>query len=248
MSGIFQATDAQLKYVENESWEAFLAADQQLNAEGYRLIALESSGVGRERGFWGIFTQSAQTDTIIRTLGWPDFVAAKRAMAAEGYLLTTVQAYALNEDDHRFIGVWHRDSTDHKIWKLDSPEGLAEKTEQMAAQQYHLQDVEVYLSPSGLPTYLAIYHYHPLPRRNHVYFTTDEKAFSNDHWQRQHSGKRLIDYEQFNLLGQMAFVAVYQDGDYEQQLLRRQDLATFRGNWEQMEKSNLQLISWDIRD
>ncbi len=247
LSGIFQPSDAEYEYAEDLEWDEFVAQHEAFASQQYRLINVETTGVGDDRRYWGIFTQSTQQDTLVRTFGWADFVRAKRAMAAEGYLLTTVQGYSINEADAHFIGVWRREDTPHKIWKLDSEESLRQKTDEMAAQQYYIKDVEVLLTPSGAPSFLALYHYHPIPVRNYVFISQDEKSFTNDLWQRFQSKIRLVDYEQYNANTGSYFLGVYQPGSYEYQIVRNLDRSSFNGRWEQLERENLKLIAWEIR-
>ena len=123
LSGIFQPSEADLEYVEQVDWTTFLAEDVRLNAKGFRLTNLETTGIGADRRYWGIFTESTLRDTLVKTTSWADFVQAKRSMAAAGFILSGVQAYALSETDAHYIGVWYRDETNtpHKIWKLDTP-------------------------------------------------------------------------------------------------------------------------------
>ena len=74
MSGIFQPSDSEFEYAEDLTWEDFQSQDRQMNQKGFRLVNLETSGIGDDRRFWGIFTRSTARDTIIRAFGWPDFV------------------------------------------------------------------------------------------------------------------------------------------------------------------------------
>lgn len=247
LSGIFQTSDANYEYVEDVDWETFLAQDQSLNREGYRLINVETTGVGEDRRYWGIFTQSTQGDTIIKTFGWADFVKAKRAMAADSFLLTAVQGYTINETDAHFIGVWRKEDNPHKIWKLDSHESLRQKTNEMAAQQFYIKEVEVLLSPAGTPIFLALYHYHPIPVRNYVHIANNEKDFATDWWERYNSKIRLIDYEQYNSSQGSFYLGVYQPGTYENKFIRNLDRGDFNGQWEQLEKDKLKLIAWEVR-
>jgi hypothetical protein len=249
-SGIFRGSDAKMEYAEQMTWEQFMISNKALNAKGYRLNNLETTGQANDRRFWGIYIESSLPDTIVKTESWPDFVTAKRAMAAAGFLLSNVQAYAISEIDAHYIGVWYKNTTDtpHKIWKLDSPESLRQRTEDMAAQKYYIQEVEVYLTPSGTANYLAIYHYSLSPVRNYVYVTTDEETFNKDLWQRQRSKVRLVDFEQFNAKEGSYLLGVYQPGTYDNQFLFRQLREDFNGKWEQLERDNLKLVSWEVRD
>ena len=250
LSGIFQPSEADLEYVEQVDWTTFLAEDVRLNAKGFRLTNLETTGIGADRRYWGIFTESTLRDTLVKTTSWADFVQAKRSMAAAGFILSGVQAYALSETDAHYIGVWYRDETNtpHKIWKLDTPESVREKTDDMANQQYYLQDVEVFLTPGGTANYLAIYHYSPIPIRNYVYIASDENTFYKDLWQRYQSKIRLVGLEDYTGKDGSYLLGIYQPGTYDSQVVLNQTRADFNGKWEQLEKGKLKLVSWEIRD
>lgn len=248
VSGIFQRTDAALEYVEGLDWEQFNLHNRRLNQQGYRLIDLETSGLGRDRTFWGIYTRSSQTDTIARSLGWSEFVKMKRKMAARGYVLTDVTAYAHNETDTDYIGVWQEGKTLHKIWKLDSQEGLQQRTDEMVRDNYFLVGVKVVTTPAGLTQYLALYHHHPLPERNYVYITDDPREFSTDWLQRMKSNMRLIDYDRYDENGRTWYLGVYQSGQYEHLLLRDMDKLTFEDKWDRLEaQEDLRLVNWSVR-
>lgn len=249
ISGIFRPSDAKMEYLEQLEWENFVQEDKRLNNEGYRLTNIETSGQGDERRYWGIYTESSLRDTLIKTTSWPDFVKAKRSMAAAGFLLSNVQAYAISETDAHFIGVWYRNDTDtpHKIWKLDSPESLRAKTEDMAKQQFYLQEVEVFLNPSGTANYLAIYHYSPIPVRNYVQINSDEAVFQKNKQQRERSKIRLVDYERYNAKEANYQLGVYQPGTYESRIIIDYLRADFNGQWDLMEKDGMKLVSWEVR-
>ncbi|MEL6656659.1 MAG: hypothetical protein AAFP77_24780 [Bacteroidota bacterium] len=249
ISGIFRTTDAQMEYLEQLDWETFVQEDERLNSEGYRLTNIETTGQGAERTYWGIYTESSLRDTLIKTNSWVNFVKAKRAMASAGFLLSNVQAYAISETDAHFVGVWYKNDTDtpHKIWKLDSPESLNAKTEDMAKQQFYLQEVEVFLTPSGTANYLAIYHYSPIPVRNYVQIYTEEEVFDKDRQQRQRSKIRLVDYERYNAKEADYQLGVYQPGTYDNRILFNYLRADFNGKWEQLEKEGLKLVGWEVR-
>lgn len=249
-SAIFRASDAKMEYAEALPWESFVIKADNFSQQGYRLTNIETTGKGKDRKYWGVFTESALKDTLVKVTNWPDFVKAKRAMAKAGYLLAVVQAYAISETDAHYLGVWYKDGKDtpHKIWKLDSSESLTQKTEEMAKIQYYIQEVETFLSPSGTATYLAIYHYSPIPVRNYVAVQTDSKTFTTDLWQRTQSNVRLIDFEHFDAKDGAYYLGVYQPGTYEAQFISKLEQASFNGKWEQLEKENLQLVSWEIRD
>lgn len=248
ISGIFQQTDAELEYVEGVSWDKFLAENQRLNAKGYRLVDIETSGISQERTFWGIYSKSGLDDKIEQALGWADFVELKRKLAAEGYVLADVTGYALNEADYTYIGVWRRGDTQHKIWKLDSSDALKLRTDEMVKDKFFLIGVKVITSPAGVTQYLALYHHNPLPERNYVFVTSDPKVFNTDWLQRMKSNVRLIDYDRYEEKGVTYYLGVYQSGDYEHLLLSDMEKLTFEDRWDRLEQQeDMRLVNWLVR-
>ncbi|MEM1217005.1 MAG: hypothetical protein AAGJ82_15025 [Bacteroidota bacterium] len=250
ISGIFRPTEAKMEYIEKVDWNSFTQQHREFQQKGYRLTSVQSTGIGKDRRYWGILTESTLADTLALLNSWPEMVKAKRAMAARGWLLTTVQAYALGETDARYIAVWHRNPDDlpHKIWKLDTPESLDKKTEEMAQQQFYIQGIETFTTPSGVATYLAIYHYDPLPVRNYVATSTSQADFNTNYNLRIRSKVRVTDLEFFQAKEARYWLAVYQPGTYDDRVILNLPQADFYGKWDELEQANFQLINWEIRD
>ncbi|MGB3546091.1 MAG: hypothetical protein WBA17_03905 [Saprospiraceae bacterium] len=245
VSGIFQQTDAKLEYVEGADWNTFLAKNKEFNNKGFRLTDIETAGLGQERSYWGIYTKSSERDTIAKTLGWSDFVQLKRKMADRNFVLTDVTGYALNETDFIYIGVWQPGETAHKIWKLDSRDGLMQRTDEMFREKFVLQGVKVISTPSGQAQFLAIYHFQPIPQRNVVFITDSEQIFNEDWAQRVNSKVRLIDYDRFQEAGTPYYLGVYQAGSYEHLVLRETPRPAFEDQWDRLEsKEKLRLVNW----
>ncbi len=244
VSGIFQQTDARLEYIEGVSWEDFLTQNSDYNSKGYRLIDIETSGISRDRIYWGIYAESGVSDSIITTMGWTNLVKTKREMAKKGFVLSDITGFAVNENDFQYIGVWRKGDTPHKIWKLESGSTLELRTNEMALQNYYLTGVKAINTPAGSVQYLAIYHFNPAPRRNYVYFTNDPREFNTDWLQRMKSNIRLIDYDRFQENGETVYLGVYQAGEYQHLLLRDMEKLTFEDKWDRLEQQeDLQLVN-----
>lgn len=248
ISGIFQQTDAELEYVQGVSWDQFLAENKRLNAGGYRLVDIETSGISQDRTFWGIYSRSGLDDRIERAMSWADFIELKRKLAAEGYVLADVTGYAINEADFNYIGVWRKGDTQHKIWKLDSSDALKLRTDEMVRDKFFLVGVKVITSPAGVTQYLALYHHNPLPERNYVFVTSDPKVFNTDWLQRMKSNVRLIDYDRYEEKGTTYYLGVYQSGEYEHLLLSDMEKLTFEDRWDRLEQQeDMRLVNWLVR-
>ncbi|MEM6395669.1 MAG: hypothetical protein AAF741_04925 [Bacteroidota bacterium] len=240
-SGIFQPSEADLKYTNTRGWDAFESSQASYASQGYRLIDLESvrSQDGGDRTFYGIFSQSSLQDSIGRYLGWADFVRAKRQMASNGWMIVDVHGYALNERDYQYIGVWVKDETPHKIAKLTTREGLDKRIDAMGKRRYKLKRVSVIESPSGEPTFVALFHFSPVYEYNFVYYSDDSDDFKREYSERYQSNTRLIDFASFFDESKTWYLGVFQAADYEGDFRRsetkpeldatREDLKNERG-------------------
>ncbi|PHI18826.1 hypothetical protein CEQ90_15860 [Lewinellaceae bacterium SD302] len=223
-SGIYQPTEAQMDYREAKGWEAFLTDNESMNAKGYRLIDVESSQVGGdERIYYGVYTESSLKDSLGISLGWEDFVAMKRKMAAAEYTMVDVHAFALNEFDTKYIGVWVDEENDHKIAKMTSREGLDRRIKNMGRARYKLKRVHVLSTPDGEPEYIALFHYSPVQEYNFLHYTESMEDFMREFNERIISKTRLVDYATFWENGKKYHLGVYQNGDYDYRFLRNAD-------------------------
>lgn len=216
-SGIFQPSDAELRYTNTEGWSEFEQMQTEYAGEGYRLIDLESvrGEGGGDRTFYGIFSKSSLQDSIGKYLGWTDFVRAKRQMASAGWMIVDVHGYALNERDYQYIGVWVKDDTPHKIAKLTTREGLDKRIEAMGRRRFKLKRVSVIESPNGEPTFVALFHYSPVYEYNFAYYSDDSDDFKREYNERYQSNTRLIDFASFFDEGKTWYLGVFQSADYE---------------------------------
>ena len=58
---------------------------------------------------------------------------------------------------------------------------------------------------------------------------------------------RLVDYEHFNAKEADYQLGVYQPGTYNNRILLDYLRADFNGQWEQLEKDGMKLVSWEVR-
>lgn len=223
-SGIYQPTEAKMAYEQARGWEALLTQSRQKNQSGYRLIDVESSQIGGdERVYYGIYTESNLRDSLGIALGWRDFVKLKRKMAAEEYTMVDVHAFALNESDTKYIGVWAKEDIDHKIAKMSSRAGLDRRIQDMGKRRYKLKRVHVLSTPDGEPEYIALFHYSPVQEYNFLHYSENMDEFMREFNERIKSKTRLVDYATFWENGKKYHLGVYQNGDYDYRFLRNAD-------------------------
>lgn len=246
-SGVFHQTEAQMVYADKLTENALEGKVKEWNKEGFRPVDIESKMIDGTRYYWLIGTKSDLKSELRMVTGWSEFVKLKRDMVKADYVVADLEAYALNELDHRFIGIWHQGDTKHKVWKLDSVEGVEKKTEEMGKDNYYPINIEVYQTPAKTTVYLVTYYYGPVSSQTYIYATNDLKAFNTDLLQRTKSGYRLIEYQSYNIDEQPQFLCIYQRGDYESKLLRDLDRSEFDGLWELQEKEGLHLVNVHIQ-
>lgn len=223
-SGIYQPTEAKMEYKEASGWEALLAVSQEMNAKGFRMIDIESSQIGGdERTYFAIFTESSLQDSVGIALGWRDFVKLKRKMASAEYSMIDVHAFALNESDTKYIGVWVKENTDHKVAKMTSRVGLDRRIQEMGRRRYKLKRVHVLSTPDGEPEYIALFHYSPVQEYNFLHYSEDMEDFMREFNERIESKTRLVDYATFWENGKKYHLGVYQKGDYDYRFLQQAD-------------------------
>ncbi|MEL6273888.1 MAG: hypothetical protein AAFU03_02125 [Bacteroidota bacterium] len=220
-TGIYQPTEAEIVYSQATGWQAFLDDHKQQVQKGLRLIDLESSRVGGdERIYYGIYTQSSLKDSVGMALGWRDFVKLKRLMAAKDFLMVDVHAFALNESDFQYLGVWVKEDIPHKIARLTSRQGLEKRIADMGKRRYKLKRVHVLSTPDGEPEYIALFHYSTVQEYNFLHYTESLEAFQKDLKERYVSNVRLVDYATFYEKGERYHLGVYQTGTYEDQFVQ----------------------------
>ncbi len=247
-SGIFQATEAEMRYRDTDGWQAFLADHEEQVAAGFRLIDLESKRVGGDaRQYYGIYTQSSLKDSVGMALGWRDFVKLKRLMASAEYLMVDVHAFALNESDFQYIGVWVKEDIPHKIARLTTREGLKKRIRDMGKRRYKLKRVHVINTPDGEPEYVALFHYSTVQEYNFLHYTEDIESFKQDLFERRLSNVRLVDYATFLENGERYHLGVYQSGTYEFEFRQEADKATLDVDAQKLKTDNgLSLLNLNV--
>lgn len=246
-SGVFHQTEAEMIYADKLTEDALEGKVQEWNGKGFRPVDIESKLIDGTRYYWLIGSKSDLKSKLEIITGWGNFVKMKRQMVKEDYVLTDVEAIALNEIDHHFVGIWHQGDTKHKIWKLDSVEGIEKKTDEMGEDNYYPVNIEVFQTPAKTPIYLVTYYYGPVTSQSHIFTTKDTKTFNTDLLQRTKSGYRMIKYEHFELNEEPHYLAIYRRGEYESKFIRDLDRTEFDGLWELQEKEGLYLVNVDIQ-
>ena len=247
VSGVFQLSEAERLYDGNLDWDAFKTKNDSMNRIGYRLTDLETAKEENSRKYWGIWIKSEEKAILESVQGWRNFIKKKRQMAADSFLMTEVEAYAVSNEEHFYIGVWVKSDIKHKVWKLDSRDGVIQKTEEMERQDFFIKDVEAFILPNKTVVFLALFHKGKVTTpRNYVYIKDDLKVFKTNVLQRSKSGFRIIDYEHFDEKGKLWYLGIFEKGDYKTVLLTKQDAHTFDGKWEIMEKEGLQLTDREV--
>lgn len=246
LSGVFQASEAELTYKGPLSWSAFSISNDSLNKNGYRLYDLETFMVDGTRKFWGSWIKSTHEASLESVQGWANLVKTKRAKAAEGFLLTEILGYSVSNNEDHFIGVWLKTEKLHKVWKLDSREGLIKKTEEMARQDFFIVDVEVFAAPNKTLSFLALYHKGEVTTpRNYVFTSSDLPAFKTSLLQREKSGFRMVDFESFEEKEKTWYLGVFEKGDYETVFLHGQQKSDFDERWDILEEQGMKLIDFE---
>ena len=167
-------------------------------------------------------------------------------MVDEGYVMEEVEGMAITDTEQQFIGSWRKGDTPHKVWRLDSREGIRKKTKEMAEQEFFLQDLDVFQTPSGGVQYLALYHQGPIDLKAFIVVEKDLKVFNTELLQRTKSGYRIIDYERYTEAEEVFYLAVMRKGDYEAVLLRGLDQDGFYGRLDMSEQNRFQLVDIEL--
>jgi len=217
-SAIYQPSDAVVKQVTSPGWDAFLLEHNRQNTAGFRLTDLETYRQGGEaRQYVGIYTESPLQDSVGKAKSWAEFIKLKRSMVKKGYTMIDITGVVLNESDTDFYGVWVKEAnpTIHKVWLLDSKETIVKRTRAMAKDRFKIKRVHVLNIPDGEPAFIVLYHFSPIDRYNFLYFTDNLDAFNTEMAERKQSFVQLIDFDRFRSGNEIRYVAIFQDGEYE---------------------------------
>lgn len=245
-SGVLHQTEAELSFYEAQSWDSLLITEKRMTAMGYRLMELETAKDGADRYFWSIWVKSDLGHHMERIDGWKSFIEQKRAKVEEGYVMGEVEGIALTDNEQQFYGVWYKGDTQHKVWRLDSQEGIMKKTAEMSQAHFYLVDLDVFETPSNTVQYLALYHYGSAGQRAYVVVEKDLKRFNTEILQRTKSGYRMIDFEKYRENDETYYLAVFRKGDFEAVLLRDMDKDGFYGRLDMSEQNRFQLMDIEL--
>ena len=226
-SGIFHSKSDSSILLKELDWATFKSKDQSLSNKGFKLEDLEFVTEKKEAvKYYALWKKDTSSTLTLQVPGWDSLVQAKRKMVKKGYLMTDIESYLGKDGRNHFICIWEKKKIWHKVWKLDTWEGLEQKNKEMLQQFLYLRDVEAIPSKSGKTKYLAIYHEGDRDRteRAHLFASEDLETFNTDQWQRKSSGYYMIDFESFEIDGKTKYVGVYQKGQHVHVL--RQNFAT----------------------
>ena len=251
LAAIYQASDADVRRVDTDGWEAFLSDHTRQRAAGYRLTDLETyRPEGGKRRFAGLYTQSALRDSVGRAAGWAEFVRLKRLMAAAEFTLIDVAAVANNESDFDFYGVWVKEDhpTIHKVWFLNSEETTVERTTAMAADRFKIKKVHVVPVPNGEPAFVVLYHFSPINRFNFLHFSETAAAFAKEVAERRRSGVQLIDYAQFRMGNEVRYLGIFQDSSYDNHFISRLPVEELPAKTDSLGQVGMRLLNLSVND
>lgn len=249
-SAIYQPSDAEVKQITSDGWEAFLREHDRQNAAGFRLADIESYREGgNARQFVGLYTESPLQDSVGKAGSWAGFIKLKRAMVKSGYTMIDIATVVLNENDTDFYGVWVKEAnpTIHKVWLLDSEETILARTKAMAKDRFKIKRVHVLDVPNGEPSFVVLYHFSPIDRYNFLYFTDDLKKFNKELKERKASQVQLIDFDRFRSGQSIKYVAVFQDGDYDAEFVTAQPMTEVESSAADLKKSRgLKMVNLSV--
>lgn len=251
-SGIFLSNQDSSILAEKLNWQALSSQDKKLSASGFKLVDLEVvHEKNQEDQFYGLWQRDTTATMSFKVPGWDSLVQAKRKMAKQGYVMTDIEAYAGKDKRNHFYCVWEKKKIWHKVWKLDTWEGLVKKNKEMVQQFLYLRDIEAIQTPNEGTKFLAIFHEGDRERkqRTHVFASADLEAFNTDQWQRKTSGYHMIDFESYQEDDKTFYIGVYQKIRDQKHVLRQNFSKTdFDKHAATLLENNFRLTDIEIQD
>lgn len=245
-SGVFTQADTEYEYAHQVDWEALQQQHQEMSANGFRLVDIETAKSGARRYYWAIWKKEAVHSILKRVESWDSLVIVKRQMAADSFVMDEIEAYTWGGKEY-YLAVWAPGKREHKIRKLSSWEGLENDYENLARRDLQLTDIEGFESKEGATQYLALYQWEGPEFKTYYYRSHDFDDFLTDKGHRQRSGFHLFDYERFEKRGQAFYVGLYRGNTFGSRLEDRytwDDLSKLMA--EQKEQNNIVLTDIDI--
>lgn len=228
-SGVYVEAKDSFLYHDRSSWSSFKYQHQQLDSNQFHLVELEITRGNKGSHFWGIWQLDSIPSVIERVNGWKEMVKMKRKMVKEGYLMEDIETYFDQKGNQYFIGIWKPSKTMHKMWKLDTWEGVLQKSKEMAVLKYYPVDIEPFKDKDGVIKFLALFHKRQHTDRAHIFATNQRKLFNTDSLQRYKSGFRMVDFETFPTAEGIFQIGVYRKKPFRAKLqleLATQNIAT----------------------
>ena len=249
-SGIFHQKPDSTILLKDVSWETLAAQQEARSKKGFLLKDVETIEDEGKRKYFALWSADTTASKLYQIPGWDSLVQIKRKMAREGYMMTDIEAYPQEDGRNHFLCVWKEQRIWHKVWKLDTWEGVLQKNEEMLKKYMYLRDVEIIKSPSDGWKFLVIYHEGDRDRkeRGYIFKSDDLKTFTTDLMRRQKSGFQMIDFETYQESGKKIYVAVYQKG-YEADTWRQNlDAKSFEAHSKVLKTNQFQLIDFEVSE
>lgn len=233
-SGIFNETAEQnFQYLENGSWEELQFNHASNQEKGLQLIDLETTIHENQRTYWAIW-QTAPEESIFESVnGWTAMVQQKRQKAKDGYLMTDIESYVNADGEAQYLVSWKKKEQYHKMWKLESWDGVLLKLAAMQKQGLYLVDLEAIKQPDQSFQYLCVFHKNLNDRRSYAVYHKDFNSFAHDKSDRNKSGYYLTDFEAVAIDGETHLFGIYLDGNQEDGLRYQLDKTSLQayGNY-----------------
>ena len=243
-SGLFTQAETDYQYIHQASWEELLEQHDKLDAEGYRLMDIETAKAGAHRYYWGIWKKDEVRSTLKRLESWDSLVIMKRQMAADSFVMDEIEAYTYGGKEY-YLAVWIPGDRPHKIRNLTSWEGVVNDHGNMARQDLQLVDIEGFEAKDTTTHYLALYQWDGPEFKTYFYRTHDYDDFLTDKGYRQKSGYQLFDYERFEKRGQSFYVGLYREANSASRLEDHYSQEDFNKLMDS-EKENNNIVLTDI--
>lgn len=226
-SGVFHQTESSHIYLYEISWEELRSRNDQLSAEGFELADVEAVPKSNRVRYWAIWKEGQQASRIERAAGWENMLKLKHRMADEGWVLRDVEGFLEEGNRETFLGIWTKGTTDHKVWKLNSWDGLVKQSKVLGQSYYQLTDIEAFKGEYGLTNFLAVYQKLPPTERAFPAQSENPDQFYKDKIQRTKSGYAIVDYETYQENGITFLVSLYKKSAIKDNCRHRLDWTSF---------------------
>ncbi len=246
-SGVFHQTEESQIYLYDISWEELCSRNTQLGAEGFELTDVEAVPKGNQTRYWAIWKEGQQSTRIERAGGWENMLKLKHRMADEGWILQDVEGFLEEGSRETFLGIWIKGNKDHKVWKLDSWDGLLKQSEVLGRSYYQLTDIEAFRGEYGITNFLAVYQKLSPSERAFPIQTDNPDQFYQDKIRRTKSGYAIVDYETYQQNGITFLLGLYKKAAVKDNCRHRLDWTSFVA-YQQFLGDSFKLIDIEISE